>query len=83
VLALSYGFKEYLFQFDIPTTIKGDVVPPLLVYLIGMYLTLIPGGIIMLITGLYIAFPIKQLRIGIFGVLGLSAFLSLFIVFLV
>ena len=75
ISTLEYGLISFLFEFSLPKTIVGIVLPPVLVYLIGTYMTLLPS---------YVVIPLifAPARIA-WSVLGISMIVSFFKIFLI
>lgn len=75
ISTLEYGLISFLFEFSLPKTIVGIVLPPVLVYLIGTYMTLLPS---------YVVIPLIFAPAKIaWSVLGISMIVSFFKIFLI
>lgn len=79
IVVTASGVLMFIFGFPISMIIMGIIMPPLMVYLIGKYLTLLPMYIVIILVVLTL-FPTKK---AVFPFLGLSVFLGFFMVFLV
>jgi hypothetical protein len=70
-----YGFIKWLFEFDEAKAFFAVIVPPIVVYLLGEYLTLIP---VFFVVALMLV-PFKQAT----RILSLAIVCSFFIIFLI
>lgn len=72
---LEYGLIMFLFEFSLPKTVVGTLLPPVLIYLIGTYMTLLPS---------YIVIPLifAPARIA-WSVLGISMIVGFFKFFII
>lgn len=79
IIVTTSGMCMFIFGFPVTVLIIGAIMPPLVVYLVGKYLTLLPMYIVFILVVLSF-FPSKKV---VFPFLGLSVFLGFFLVFLV
>ena len=79
ILLAILGFIIFLFGFPLTVVAVGIIFPPIIVYFLGKYFTLLPMYIVMVLVILTL-FPSKK---AVFPFLGLAIFLSFFVVFLV
>lgn len=75
LFSLLYGFLMWLFEFDDAKAVAAVIVPPLVVYFVGQYLTLIPTFFVLVLMML----PLR--RSG--GILAIAMVASFFAVFLI
>ena len=73
--SLLYGFLIWLFEFDDTKAVAAIILPPLVVYFVGQYLTLIPTLFVLMLMLL----PLR--RSG--GILAIAVVASFFAVFLI